>query len=312
MKWNWIAGLAVAGSAVAMVTLGIQAQSPVPAAAPTANLQPVAAPPADADRVAILKSATDFADAFNKGDAKAIAEMWTENGESRVVNGPTNVGRAAIEKAYVELFKKAEGVKIEILVKSVRFPAKDMAVEEGLIRQTGGPKTMPTTATYVAVHSREAGQWKIALSSEGGHGVDRLEDLDWLLGSWTTKVKTDDVTFSFVKDPKKPFITGTFTRKSEGKDPISGSIRIAFDPELGQIRSWGFGDDGSHSQSIWVNDGKSWLLDMRGVLGDGTSTSETVILQKVAADAITWRVTDRILGDERMPDTKPMRLTRLK
>ena len=84
------------------------------------------------------------------------------------------------------------------------------------------------------------------------------------------------------------------------------------DPETGRIRSWGFGDDGSHSQSLWSNDGKSWILDMRGVLGDGTPTSEVVVLQRVAADAITWRSTDRVLGDESLPDTKPMRLTRVK
>jgi uncharacterized protein (TIGR02246 family) len=290
-------------AAIGIVGLAIQAQ-------PGATPAPVSTE--DADRSAILKSAQEFAEAFNKGDAKALASMWTEKGESRVGGGSTLVGRAAIEKSFVELFKKNTGAKIEVLVQSVRFPAKDMAVEQGLIRETVGARGIPSTTTYVAVHAREAGVWKIALSSEAGHGEQRLEDLEWLHGSWTTKVKNDDVTFTFAKDPKKPFITGTFTRKAEGKEPVSGSIRIAVDPETGRIRSWGFGDDGAHSQSLWTNDGKSWLLEMRGVLSDGTPTSEVVVLQRVAADAITWRVTDRVLGDERMPDTKPMRLTKTK
>jgi len=120
MKRNWIFGLAIVVSAIALISMGINAQTPV--ATPAANLQPLAAPPADADRAAILKSATDFAEAFNKGDAKAIAAMWTDNGESRTVNGPTFVGKAAIEKAYGELFKAYPGAKIEVLVKSIRFP----------------------------------------------------------------------------------------------------------------------------------------------------------------------------------------------
>jgi uncharacterized protein (TIGR02246 family) len=293
----------LAAAACGILGLAIRAQ---PGAAPAP------ASTGDADRAAILKSAQDFAEAFNKGDAKAVAALWTEQGESRVLGGATVAGRAAIEKNYAELFKKQSGARIEVLVRSIRFPAKDMAVEEGLIRETVGERGIPSTTTYVAVHAREEGRWKIALSSEAGHGESRLEDLEWLLGSWTTKVKTDDVTFTFAKDPKKPFITGTFTRKPEGKEAVSGSIRIAVDPETGRIRSWGFGDDGSHSQSLWTNDGKSWLLEMRGVLTDGTPTSEVVILQRVAADAITWRVTDRVLGDERLPDTKPMRLTRVK
>ena len=41
-----------------------------------------------------------------------------------------------------------------------------------------------------------------------------------------------------------------------GKDPVTGSIRIALDPETGRIRSWGFEDDGGHSQSVWGSDGK--------------------------------------------------------
>jgi uncharacterized protein (TIGR02246 family) len=265
----------------------------------------------DADRAAIMKSARSFADLFNKRDAKAIAAMWTENGESREAIGKTFVGRAAIEKAYADLFKTNAGGTIEVLVKSVRFTAKDMAVEEGLLRESRGPKDLPATTAYVAVHIREAGQWKIALASEGGARQDRLEDLDWLLGNWTTKVKEDAVKFSFVRDSKKPFITATFTRTPPGKEAVAGSIRVALDPETGQIRSWGFEDDGAHSQSLWVCDGKSWILDTRGVLADGTPTAERIVLQRAGPDVITWQAVDRLVGETHLPDTVPMRLSRV-
>jgi uncharacterized protein (TIGR02246 family) len=257
-----------------------------------------------------VQSARDFADAFNKGDARAIAGMWTENGESREANGQTYVGRAAIEKAFAALFKANASARMEVLIKAVRFPAKDLAVEEGLLRTSRGPRELPTTTAYVAVQIREGGRWRIALASEGGVGQDRLEDLDWLLGDWTTKVKEETIRLSFVRDPKKPSITGNFTRSAAGKDPIVGTIRIALDPETGRIRSWGFEDDGAHSQSIWINDGKSWILDCRGVLANGTSTAERIVLQRVGANVITWRSIDRVLGDTPLADTPPMRLTR--
>ena len=277
--------------------------------APLLQAQPATAAE-DTDRAAIEKTALAFAAAFNKADAKVIAAMWTENGENREASGQTFVGRAAIEKAYAEFFKANAGVKIEILVKRIRFPAKDMAVEEGLVRQSRNPKDLPSTVSYVAVHIREKGQWKIALSSEGAGGQDRLEDLDWLLGEWTTKVKGDIVRFAFVRNPKKAVITAKFTRTPVGKEPVSGGIRIALDPETGRIRSWGFEDDGAHSQSLWLNDGKSWILDSRGVLADGTPVAERLVLQRVGPDVITWRAIDRVLGDEQLPDTVPMRLTR--
>jgi len=279
-----------------------------PQAQPAAPLG--AAAPNDADRDAITRTAREFADAFNKGDSKAIAGMYTENAESREADGRSFVGRDAIEKAYADFFKANAGAKIEVLVKSVRFPAKDLAVEEGLLRLSQGPKDLPATTAYVTIHSREGGQWKIALSSEGPEGQDRLEDLDWLLGEWATKGMEDGVKLSFVRDPKKALITGTFTRTPQGKDPGSASIRIALDPETGQIRSWGFEDDGAHSQSLWVCDGKSWVLDSRGVLADGTPTAERIVLQRVAADVITWRAIDRVVGGTSLTDTQPMRLTR--
>jgi uncharacterized protein (TIGR02246 family) len=264
----------------------------------------------EADTEAIRKTSVEFAVAFNKGDAKAIAAMWTEDGECREAGGQTFIGRATIEKAYAEFFKGNPGAKVDVIIKSIRFPAKDLAIEEGLLRQTRGDKDLPGSTSYIVVHIREDGKWKMSLSSETGVGQDRLEDLDWLLGDWTTKVKDDDVKLSVVRDPKKPVVTATFTRTPAGKEPLHGSIRIALDPETGRIRSWGFEDDGAHSQSLWFCDGKSWVLDTRGVLADGTATAERIIMQRVTADVITWRAVDRVVGDTPLKDTTPMRLTR--
>lgn len=297
-RWILATSVFVAGVAV---TLACSARAGLPGAA---------AAPEDADREAILKTAREFADAFNKRDAKAIAGMYTENAEAREAGGRTLVGRAAIETSYADLFKAVTDAKVEVLVKSVRFPAKDLAVEEGLLRLTRGARDLPATTSYVAVHAREAGRWKMALTSEAGAGQDRLEDLDWLLGTWTTKVKGDDVKLSFVKDAKKSAITGSFTRTAAGKEPVTGTVRIAEDPETGRIRSWAFEDDGAHSQSLWHCDGKTWVLDAQGVLADGTPTAERIVLLRVGPDAITWRAIDRVLGDTSLADTPPMRLTR--
>lgn len=302
MKRTHIAASALVAGAAVTVAIAVRAQAP---GTPAGSAAPEAA-----DRDAVVKTARDFAEAFNRRDAKAVAALYTENAESRAAGGPALAGRAAIEKSYADFFKENAGARIEVLVRSVRFPAPDLAVEEGLLRQTRGPKDLPVTTEYVAVHARVAGKWQVALSSEGGHGQDRLEDLDWLLGEWTTRVKGDAVKIAFARDPKKSVVTGTFTRTALGKEPVGGSIRVVLDPETGQIRSWGFEDDGAHSQALWVCDGKSWVLDARGVLADGTPTAERIVLQRVGPDAITWRAIDRMLGDALLADTPPMRLTR--
>src|SRR5262249_28414223 len=146
--------------------------------------------------------------------------------------------------------------------------------------------------------------------SEGDAGQDRLEDLDWLLGEWTSTAKKDSVKFTFARDPKKAAITGTFTRTPAGKEPVSSSVRIALDPETGQIPSWGFEDDGAHHQSLGTGDGRSGVLDCRGVLADGTPTAERIVLMRAGPDTITWRAIDRVVGETALADTPPVRLAR--
>lgn len=263
---------------------------------------------AAADREQIAKAAQAFADAFNKRDAKAVAALWTEQGEHREADGETFRGRAAIEKAYSEFFKSNANSRIEVLVKSIRFPAKDVAVEEGLIRQTSGPKSLPQSTSYVAIHVRESGQWKIALSAESGLAQERLEDLEWLLGAWVGKTKEGELRLSFARDAKRPALIATVRKSETGKEPMSTTVHIALDPETGRVRSWCFEDNGAHSQALWRHDGKAWLLESRGVLADGTPTSETIVIHRVGPTSITWRSIDRFVADQALPDTKPMLL----
>jgi uncharacterized protein (TIGR02246 family) len=271
----------------------------------------VAAPTtASDDAEAIKKSARDFADAFNKGDAKTIAAMYTQNGESREADGRMFVGQAAIEKAYVEVFKSNIGAKVEVLVKSVRFPAKDLAIEEGILRFSRGPMPLPETTAYTALHVREGGLWKMAQTTEFGAGVDRLEDIEWLLGDWTTQAPSGAIAFSFSRDPKGQAIIGKFTRTPQGKASINGSIRVIVDPTTGQIRSSGSEDNGSYSHATWTCDGKSWILDVNGFTALGAPASERILLQRAGADVITWRAVDRVMGSADFPDTVPLRLTR--
>jgi hypothetical protein len=150
----------------------------------------------------------------------------------------------------------------------------------------------------------------MALSSESGAGQDRLEDIEWLLGDWTTQAPSGTIVFNFTRDPKGAAIIGRFTRTPQGKAPIGGGIRIVADPSTGRIRSSGSEDNGSYSHAVWTCDGKSWILDVQGFTAMGAPASERILLQRVAADAITWRAVDRVMGSAVFPDTLPLRLSR--
>lgn len=265
----------------------------------------------EADHEAILKSSRDFAVAFNAGDAKSIAAMYTLQGESHEAGGEIVRGRAAIEKAFADFFKANPQARVEVIVGSVRFPATDLAIEEGLLRVTrGGKELLPSSSAYSVVHAREGGHWLMALTREWGVGQDRLEDLDWLLGTWKAALGGNEATLTFKHDANKPFILGTFTKKEAGKEPVSGTIRLMLDPESGRLRGWHFDDDGGHGQSMWVRDRNNWVLDTRGVTADGIPTASVNIITRIGTDEITMRSIDRVIDGKPVPDTIPVRLTR--
>lgn len=265
----------------------------------------------DADREAILKSGDAFSQAFEKGDAKAIAALWTDEGECHEIGGNVIQGRAAIEKAYAELFKdKAQGT-IEVDVRSIRFPSRDTAIEEGFLRHTPSGPGLPSSTMYTASHVREDGKWLIAYSREYGGGQDRLGDLAFLIGKWEGRAKGQEISLSFERDGTAAFIIGKFTKKADGKVVGSGSIKIGLDAQRGQIRSWHFDDDGGHGQCLWVRDDDRWALDAMGATADGTETDAVNILSRLNNDELTWRSIDRVVGGESLPDTAPIKLIRV-
>src|SRR5215213_560767 len=74
-----------------------------------------------ADREAVQEATRQFARAFEKGDAAAIAALFTETGEYANEDGPPIHGRAALAKAYADFFAKRVGVKLTSKSNAVRF-----------------------------------------------------------------------------------------------------------------------------------------------------------------------------------------------
>lgn len=264
-----------------------------------------------ADRAAIHQAGEAFAAAFAKGDAKAVAALWTDAAEYVDEDGIRLEGRAAIEKAFAELFQDQRRAKLDVDVRSVRFPARDTAIEEGILRHTPDGPGLPSSTRYETVHVREDGKWLIARSREWDP-EDRLGDLAFLIGKWEGGPKGEEVSLSFTKDPDGPFINGKFTRQVKGKPGPTGTIRIGLDAERGQLRSWHFEADGGQGQCLWVRDGDKWVLDAVGVAGDGTATAAVNLLTRRGPDEIVWRSVDRIVGGDVVPDTAPVKLMRVK
>src|SRR5437868_8741177 len=74
-----------------------------------------------ADEAAIRKAAASYAEAFNKHDAKAVADQWSPDAVYlNRTTGEEAVGREAIAQQFVDLFKEQPNVKLEVNVSSVQ------------------------------------------------------------------------------------------------------------------------------------------------------------------------------------------------
>ncbi len=277
--------------------------------------EPKIDPKREPDAKAIRKLGQDYVAAYEKGDAKACASFWTNEGEFIGEDGHVTEGRAAIEKSYADLFAKKEVRKLEMEVTSIRFPSADTAVLESTLRRKNAEGEVVASSWNHALLVREGGQWKVAMVREWDRDIShdtKLADLTWLIGKWTASTKEKEVTITYEWNDKKTFIHGNFSVKEAGKVVETGTQMIGKDNSVGLIRSWVFNSDGGFGGGNWYRDGNKWTVDTAGVLPDGREATGTTIYVKLNANEFTWQSVDRTLAGESMPDTPPIKVVRQK
>ena len=193
----------------------------------------------------LMKNAQAFVEAFEKGDAKAVAAFWAEDGDYVDLTGRRLQGRPAIEDAFKDYFAGNKGVKLRIDVNSVRLVTPDTAIEDGVTSVTspdGGP---PNQARYTNVHVKKDGQWVLQSVRESPYtppgNYEHLRGLEWAVGEWVDEgdgPEIDHATFEWSPDGNFLISTQDVTVKDT---LVSRSTEwIGWDPATSQIRSWSF------------------------------------------------------------------------
>jgi len=263
------------------------------------------------DEQAIRKQSVDFMRVIEKGDAKALAAFWTEEGEYIAGDGATLRGRAAIEEAYTKHFAKKPIQKVDARIESIRFLSRDTAVEEGYVKVLKGKTEEPASSRYSVLYVREGGDWRVAVLREWPDEGINLRDLDWLIGAWTAKVEDSEVRTTYEWDESKKFIRARGTIKDKDRT-VNLTQMIAKDPRTGSLRSWLFESEGGFGEAVWSWDGKKWLLEATGVHADGSELTATNIMTPLDKDSFTWQSIDRKVDGEEVPNLPPVKVTRVK
>jgi len=281
------------------------------AAVPT----PGAAPIAQQDEQAIRATADAFVKAFNAADVKAMGALWAPDATYTDEAGQAYRGRPAIQKLYAALFKEHPGATMTVTIESLRFMGPEVAIERGIAKLASPSTVAGTGARYSVVHAKRKGKWTMLTVRDApyvtGSNQEHLQDLAWLIGSWTSGESNAAMHISFEWMANTNFIKCTYTVAQDGQAPVAGMQIIGWNPSAGRIVSWLFDAQGGVANDVWIKSGATWIIDANGQLPDGDACSAVNVLTRLDADSFSWQSVKRTLDGVRLPNTPLVKLVRL-
>ncbi|MCC6126069.1 MAG: SgcJ/EcaC family oxidoreductase [Pirellulales bacterium] len=259
----------------------------------------------EAKDLAAIRAAVDsYVAAYNRGDAKGVAGHWSESADWIGPSGERFQGRQTIEREMEAMFAENRGLKIEVVEPTVRLVAPDAAVEEGTVRVLR-PGEPAGESTYIAVHAKKNGQWKLESVRETSlpetSAREQLKQLEWLVGEWIDESASEVVEHRCRWSEDGHYLLGTFVVQWEGLPAMKGDVRIGWDPLTKQIKSWIFDTEGGRAEGVWTRDGDRWIVKMTGVRPDGSTASATNTYVPLRRDQYQYSSTDRIVGGQPEP-----------
>ncbi len=274
-----------------------------------------ARPPAD--ETAIRENARLYAEAFNRGDAGALAALWSEEGVYIDTDtGERLSGRAAIAAHFQAALQAEVRPTIRVEVTSVRFVTPDVALEDGFVHLSV-PDGSQAGTSYSAVSVRKEGRWLLDSVRETTlppplTSFDHLQPLAWLVGEWSDGSGGDTAVHSVFRwAAEGAFLTHTFTAVVEGGIDQRGTQIIGWDPAGNRIRSWMFDSDGGFGEGVWTQEGNRWVVHATSTLPDGRHGSAINIYQRVDDNHFTWKSTARHVGERLLPNSDEVQVSRV-
>jgi len=269
----------------------------------------------NADEAAIRKGVEAYVAAFNKADAKALADFWSP--EAVYLNrltGEEVVGRVAIAEQFTALFKEQPGLKLEATTESIQFLSPNVAVEHGTAKFLS-PKAVPEEVQYTAVYVKQGGRWLLDRVTDGTESAatshyEQLKVLEWMIGSWVDEDENARIETECNWTKNRNFLTRSFAISVAGRLEMSGMQIVGWDPAAKTIRSWTFDSDGGFAEATWTHKKDRWFIHNHGVLADGRKATMVNVIKPVTESSFTWQTIERTAGGELLPNIAEVEIVR--
>jgi len=271
-------------------------------------------PKPNPDEAAIRNAVQSYIEAFNRGDAAAVAGHWSNDGEYVSPSGEKFKGRKKIEEAFKGLFAQNKGLQVQVTPDSIRLESPNRALESGTAIVTR-PGQAPEETRYLARHVKRGSEWKLSSVTEeevpqNAPGYEHLKELEWLIGDWIDADESGNVetTYQWAKD--KSFITASFTVNAQGGRDLQGTQVIGWDPVKKTIKSWVFDSDGGFGEGTWTRQGNQWRVSASSVLATGEKASSLNTYTIVDNNTFTFQSTGREVGGALLPNIREVAVVR--
>ena len=269
-------------------------------------------PAADAVPAALAASA-DYVEAFNDRDYDALASQWTADAEL-VEGGSRVVGREQIVASIRGWLDRHPAARIGIEVGTVTPLAETLARVEGIMTFSRTADALPVVSRFVSLRVLEEGSWKLAESVVEPASAAAVEDLDWLLGSWSsTSADGGSIQATFEKVVGGHAILGRMTVTAADGSTLEAIEIIHADRIAHALRSWVFDSRGATATGLIESDGitlNRTLVGTPSPTSGGRRSSWVQLIMPGGADAFTLHSIERSIDGRRLPDADPLHFRR--
>jgi uncharacterized protein (TIGR02246 family) len=268
-----------------------------------------------ADEATIRAAIESYVKAYNAGDAKTLASLWSERAVyQNPLTGIEVTGREAIEEEFKAVLEEFKGSQLAVEVQSIDFVSPNVAVEHGVAKVVGTDGE-PEISEYAAVHVRQGDQWFMDRVTEKepvtvpSH-YEQLKPLAWLVGTWVDEDDNARVESNCQWTKNQNYLSRTFTIELPDEPNLSGVQIIGWDAARGKIRSWAFDSDGGFTEGLWKQKDGNWIVENAAVLPDGRTSSSINVLKVLDENTLSWQITGRDVDGEILPNLPEVRITR--
>jgi uncharacterized protein (TIGR02246 family) len=257
-----------------------------------------------ANLAALQKSAKAYVEAFNKGDAEALAKTYLPDGEITLANGTVIAGREEIQAFYEDEMADDAKSSAALEADSVRFISPGVAVENGTLHITDAAGKV-SSHDYTAIQvKQEDGSWLTA-SVRGQAGdkampAEKMIALDWIIGDWIIQMNDSETKLSFEWSKLGSYIEGTAILARPGGITDQVAMRIGWDNARKGFVSWSFDGNGGFVRSDWTAAGNlTWLMRTKGVTAEGEINQYNQFCEvESSRQSFKWIIRDHTIGDE--------------